>query len=527
MIRMRKIFVNQNGPEIYKDLMETSDDNLIEINIETCLIGNYWMQNIIRHHMKSYSLLEHLNISNTDIDSETVTLLFRTLSSFPRLKVLKCSGVFMVTNNIISLLSQKNSLQNVQEIDFSHNFLDNLSAFYLAKALCSMKKMKALNLSYNNISDMGLRYIAKAFTHIEHLESLQFKFNVFGLDEIERFIHSLSEHHCKTIRVLDFSHVQDFYCNNTTGVTRNNLLSTIARDISTFEKIDSFGWCGNDMNQSLMNQMNKIQSLFLNFTNNSFSVCPDLPNIKKIEVNGWNSNDLSLLFCKLNHIKNLSSISVNFVQNMDHLVSFFSKWESLRFLSISNCKLDDNAVEEIIKGKTQLLSLNLSHNCLTNRIVPFVKKHGLKYLNIRGNSIETIFLFEIIEFFLESQSDSVELLLDNGKFEHEYEKYSQTWFVHKNNDIQKLCSMVATKMKWDNQYNRILSYKVPYLKLDFEIQIAFSPFLEKYLHELESLQDILRRKQNYFQFNRFLQTRAMKNHCLNFHDIQVLIAQYL
>lgn len=525
MIRMRKIFINQNGPQIYKDLMENSDNNLIEINIETCLIGNYWMQNIIRHHMKSYPLLEHLNISNTDIDSETVSLLFKTLSSFPRLKVLKCSGVFMVTNNIISLLSQKNSIQNLEEIDFSHNYLDSLSAFYLAKALCFMKKIKTLNLSYNNISDIGLRYIAKAFTHIEHLESLQFKFNVFGLDEIERFIYCLSEHHFKTIRVLDFSHVQDFYY-NTTGITMNNL-SSIAKHISKFEKIDSFGWSGNDMNQSLMNQMNKIESLFLNFTNNSFSVCPDLPNIKTIEVNGWNSNHVSLLFCKLDHVKHLSSLSVNSFQNMDHFVPFFSKWQYLKVMSISNCKLDDTAVKEIMKGKTQLVSLNLSHNCLTNRIVPFVKKDGLKYLNIRGNSIETVFLFEIIEFFLESKRDSVELLLDNGKFEHQYEKYSETWFVHKSNDVQKLCSMVATKMKWEHQYNRILSYKVPYLKLDFEIQIAFSPFLEKYLHELESLQDILRRKQNYFQFNRFLQTRAMKNHCLNFHDIQVLIAQYL
>lgn len=526
---MRKTYTTCTGSEIFQDLNRNVMMNMTELDMRGCYVGNYWMNHIIYHLLLRHPHLEYLDISQTDIDTLSISTLFENLCQFSKLRILKCSQLDMTSNDILLFVAQKNGIKHLEEIDFSHNHLNEVSAFYLAKAISFMKSLKIINLSFNNIGNTGLKYLSVALEKVHAIETILLKCNILSLSQIEWFFQCLHQHHCESIKKLSFCHCSDFQNYLLPG--KDRILSHIAQCVSEMKNLNYFGWSGNELNQPLLHAISKIPNLSLNFTSNTFHACPALTNTENLEIKGWNARHVRLCLEKVFSCTSILSLNMNYIHSLDDCLSYFGEWKFLESISLTNCQITDEMVEKILgKNYHNLKNLNLSNNLITGKSLPkilsFVEK--LTSLNLQHNHLDNKDTFDIIRCFVNKKNHQVpvELILYNRILSNDFHCRLFTFFHQKFKEVENHIMYLEKNMIWDDTCENHHLFPIS-IQLEFEMSRLFESFVIKYNQKVCDLQNFWKRKKYYFQFNHFLEKNITKNHILHMKDVQFLISEFL
>ena len=366
----------------------TSHDTLRKLHFENCTIAfdeaagyafrhlkdfkcvNSQTGNSILHFIKRLPhSLEHLDISNNNINSSVLPELFETIYKMYNLQILRLAGCSLDATTATKLIDFILGLENLTELDLSNNPIGNHFLAQLQQSHIPLK-WAILNLANTEISD---EEALKIFTRMENLRSLKFSQNPLK-------INSLEFASCQSVSVI---------CSSS--------------------QLSSFGNFQVEFSDAEWKEMSFCafkERLHL-FKSMNFDCCIDneliLPNIKEVAIN-FNSITLSS-FLNM-HFPNIQSLSCN----VPLYVTFVTRNQS-HCSELISFKLND--VREL--RNLQHLSLALP-SIQVDGLAKFVYELSeLKVLTLKGRGAD-VFMRDYLEQFKFARSATrIEKLTINGE----------------------------------------------------------------------------------------------------------------
>ena len=348
--------ITDTGFNIISNFIFTKCDNnnIVELNIERNeikKIGNENLGKILNENGK----LRVLNFSNNYVENGTLDIFFEILIKNNKIEKLFISGVNMrdcmniptnkdfdkILDNFLNENEKKTKIFGLQVLDVSHNNLDENSLKFINKFLLKTD-LKKLNVSGNFLRE-NLKVLIPSFKFLSNLKSLDLSENDLDNKIIEIVLNSLSN----SIEKINLSRNKNFKNENILFhfLTEKNVkklnLSDIYLPNSFFEKI-----------QLSMENKDSLTHLSL----------------KNVSISEWGMKFLAKYLQKSTFLKFLDLSQNNLITCLSEFKTAIFDNKSVRYLNISNNKLETEFLCELISKNNFLTKIDFSLNSISRAL---------------------------------------------------------------------------------------------------------------------------------------------------------------
>lgn len=280
------------------------------------------------------------------------------LNELPNLKRL------IVAGSQIDQLQSINTLTELEYLDLSNNRIQSISSTEDGNApinLISLKKLRYLNLSN---------------THIHEMKTLAGNHQLVALNLCNNFIKTIPTFNHLSHLVylnLNHNHINDF-----SKINFFPNLQSLQISHNRIFQIPSFKY------------PQQLKLRLLNLSDNPLKKLAGIAQFNTLESLVLDNNPVQETVSEIQHLTNLTSLSLGNTQLQSSHVSFLKKLTQLSHLNLS-----DNQLEKItfLKKLKQLKTLNLNKTSIRS-IQPISELKQLEYLFLQGNRIIKVSFLE-------------------------------------------------------------------------------------------------------------------------------------
>ena len=360
---------------ILYDILNRNTSSLQLINLCDCRLQTNHMESLCR--LLRYTNAVHLNLSGNNI----------------------C--------NSFAKILESGYIQSLQHLELERCNLHEEGFISICKVINNLK-LKTLNLSYNCVTDQVAKQLADIIKNHSCLENLFLKRCLLQYDGIKAILSSLASLRC--LKVLNFSENRMNYSNiNIAAVifanTHLQLINFSYCDLEqdtitdllrvTCLNLNLFDFSGNNFSHVNSAYLPKLIGNAFKLQHFSLSKC-NLHDNELVSILNCVKSSLQHLDLSFNTITGqVASLVANVIHNST----------SLEHLDLSNCKMQDEglilvlkALEKACELKYLDFSYNLISNALASKIALFISgSHGLKYLSFSNCGLEEEGFLEIVQ----------------------------------------------------------------------------------------------------------------------------------
>ena len=376
---------------------------LIDIDLSSNNINAGGVLEELADSLKHCTLIESLNLSNSDIEDSSVVAFSHRMSSCKTLKHLNFSYNKITGSGLVVLCYLIRQCTNLTSLDLSHNkmTISHVEAESLAEALSVCTNLKSLNLSYNGIGNKGLSPLAGFLKGCKSLNKLSFKH--CGINNFQILSDCFKE--CENLQTLDFSRndmsrqqnpfvfIENCRSLQTLILHHNKIqgksFTNLANSMRKSRSIKTLDISGNDLN---LEGIHLIQSL------------ETFPNLCCLRLGSMNHYDLGVCLApSLINCGNLHTIDISNTISKDgsYLIKdIMISCDNLCAFISSHNYIPDNVAVDLAKFCGNIRDLNLSNNEIADDgakalAACFMESRKLEELNLGGNKISNLGVTEL------------------------------------------------------------------------------------------------------------------------------------
>lgn len=217
---------------------------------------------------------ENFRIFNKELEKNDIKLLMMALNEKQELKEMSFHSNHINNDQakyIFFGLLNKNKLEY---LDFSHNDIWNNGIKIICYSLKDTRKLRHLNLSFNFIGNLGAKALAEAFENLPDLAEIYLNDNTIGDEGFSAILDSLKNNN-SNLKIMNFS-------NN--GITREGG-SKFAEFLKEIKSVEEVILSGNNLGQSAhkilesVKQNNNLKKLRVNACSIPYAIDKSITNI--------------------------------------------------------------------------------------------------------------------------------------------------------------------------------------------------------------------------------------------------------